>query len=84
MARLVWTEGSIADLEHIRRYVTAFHPDAARRLADSIAATAATLPPAGEGIAERTIVFPYLIRYLRVGRDIAIMTVRHSGRAHIT
>ena len=84
MARLVWTEGAIADLEHIRRYVTAFHPGAARRLADRIATTAATLSDAGSGAAERAIVFPYLIRYRHAGRDIAVIAVRHSGCARIT
>ena len=84
MARIIWTEGSIADLEHIRRYVTAFRPEAARRLADRIAAAAASLSPTDGSMGERMIVFPYLLRYRMVGRDIAITTVRHSDRARIT
>ena len=85
-----WTEGSIADLEHIRRYITAFQPGAARRLAWRIVAVAQALEaeasggPGSEEIVERAIAYPYLLRYRRSGGDAVVLGVRHSHDARIT
>lgn len=86
--RLAWTESAIVDLEHIRRYVTAFRPEAATRLARRIAAAAALLETraaAGTGhpgIGQIAIVYPFLIRY-RVADEMVVLSVRHSTRAMI-
>ena len=86
---LSWTEGSIADLEHIRRYVTAFQPGAARRLAWRIVAIAQALDaqgsdgPESEEIVEHPIAYPFLLRYRRSGGDAVVLAVRHSHEARI-
>ena len=85
MRPLSWTEGAIADLDHIRRYVSAFDHAAARRLADRIAAVAGLLESDDlpEGVQERSIVPPFLLRF-RIGTDGAIIhAVRHSNHARI-
>ena len=83
---LSWTESAIADLEHIRRYVTAVDRAAARRLADRIVAVATTIEhgpasPAGS-IAEVAVADPFVIRYRR-GAHPVVMTVRHGVRGMI-
>ncbi len=80
-----WTEGAIADLDHIRRYVTAFDPRAARRLADRIATAASGLGSekmCGD-VAERSIVYPYLLRFACDDAGPVVMAVRHVSRARI-
>lgn len=83
--RMLWTEGAVADLDHIRRYVTAFDPEAARRLADRIATVTSALESEEMevGVAERPIVYPYLLRYLVEEGGITVMAVRHSSEARI-
>lgn len=80
-----WTEGAIADLDHIRRYVTAFDPRAARRLADRIAETASGLGSekvCGD-VAERSIVYPYLLRFTCDETGVIVIAVRHASQARI-
>ena len=86
MSGLTWTEGAIADLDHIRRYVTAVDPRAARRLADRIEAVATALESeeaVSADIAERPIVYPYLLRYTAQTDGVTITAVRHASSAQI-
>jgi len=82
---LRWTEGALADLDHIRRYVSAFDQGAARRLADRIATAAQALlaDDLPIGVTDRPIVAPYM---LRVGVDddgMIVHAVRHAASAWI-
>jgi plasmid stabilization system protein ParE len=83
---LTWTEGAIADLDRIRRYVTAVDPHAARRLADRIEAVVTALESEGVAsadVAERPIVYPYLLRYTGQAGGVTITAVRHASSALI-
>ena len=79
---LVWTEGAIADLEHIRRYLTAFDPAAARRFATRVATLARSLEqeeaarPAG--IDHIQTLRPFTIRYRLAAGELVIMWVRQT------
>jgi plasmid stabilization system protein ParE len=82
---LEWSEGAIADLEHIRRYLTAFDPAAACRFADRVTAMAAALerdaavlPP---GIGRRDTLRPFTLRYHLAHGALAVMWIRqtHDG-----
>lgn len=85
MRPLSWTEGAIADLDHIRRYVSAFDLQAARRLADRIAVVAGRLESEAVhcGVAERSIVPPFLLRFHVDPEGAVIHAVRHSNGARI-
>ncbi|MDE0880176.1 MAG: type II toxin-antitoxin system RelE/ParE family toxin [Sphingomonas bacterium] len=91
MIRFYWTEGAVADLDHIRRYLAQIDPRATRRLADRIADTvvtlsaaqAATRPLAGAGRGEIAITYPYLLRYRAEAGTIIVDAVRHASEARI-
>ena len=90
MARVLWTPAALSDVLVIERYVAAFSPAAARRLAAELVVAAdslATFPERGrpgleEGTRELVAVRPYLIIYrIEAAGEIAwILRVLHGAR----
>ena len=88
MARVIWTDEAVANLETIVAYIAAFNPQAATRLAEKLIALADSLDhfpergrAAGAGFRELPVVRPYVLRY-RVEDDlIYIARIRHGAQA---
>ena len=86
MARVKWTEGAIGDLEHIRRYVSAFQLTAANRLAARIGEVVSDLADAPgdmDAIRERAVIHPYRLRYRLVDGMLVVLGLRHGSDARI-
>lgn len=85
MRAIAWTEGAVADLDHIRRYVAAFDAAAAQRLADRIAVVTGRLAEEqiADGTLEWAIVPPFLLRFRADADSAIILAVRHSSRCCI-
>jgi len=88
LRRIVWTEEAVDNLEAIVSYISAFNPDAARKLAtrlidvaDSLAEFAERGRDAGDGRREMTIVRPYILRYRVTADTVFILRIRHGARA---
>lgn len=86
--RIIWTEPTRGDLEHIRAYIGQFRPRAAERMAERLLEAADDLSeyaergrPIGNGRREFAIVWPYLIRYRIDGDAVYILRVRHGAQA---
>jgi plasmid stabilization system protein ParE len=83
---LVWSEGAIADLEHIRRYLTAFDPAAARRFADRVTAVAEVLgqqaAALSPGIGQHDRLRPFTLRYHVTNGSLAVMWIRQTHDGH--
>jgi len=85
---VVWTLSALADLADIRRYIAAFNPDAAQRIAARLIAVGNGLvnfpergrPVPGTDLREATVVYPYIIRYRVDGDRVLILRVRHGMR----
>ncbi|MFT4912392.1 MAG: toxin ParE1/3/4 [Brevundimonas sp.] len=82
-----WSDEALDDLEEITSYVRDFSPAAAARLELAIVEAAdslETLPNRGRATGpnsrELTVVQPYLIRYVVVGAEVRILSVRHAAR----
>lgn len=87
MRRILWTDEAVGHLEAIVTYISAFNPDAARRLAERLIAAADSLAEfsergrdAGGGRREMTIVWPYILRYRVEGDTVFILRIRHGAR----
>ncbi len=88
MYSVVWTEEALANLEAVRAYLAQFNPQAARRVAADLLATAQGLiafPHRGRAVAggelrEVVTSLPYVIRYRIDGRKVVILRIRHSAR----
>ena len=88
MRSVVWTLSALADLADIRRYIAAFNPDAAQRIAARLIAVGNGLvnfpdrgrPVPGTDLREATVVYPYIIRYRVDGDRVLILRVRHGMR----
>ena len=87
MGRVVWSDEAMENVAEITGYVRDFSPAAASRLdiqfAD-VAESLATFPergrPIGRGRREVLVARPYLIRYVVVGEEVRIISVRHGAR----
>jgi len=85
---VVWTLSALADLADIRRYIAAFNPDAAQRIAARLIAVGNGLvnfpergrPVPDTDLREATVVYPYIIRYRVDGDRVLILRVRHGMR----
>ena len=88
MRSVVWTLSALADLADIRRYIAAFNPDAAQRIAARLIAVGNGLvnfpergrPVPDTDLREATVVYPYIIRYRVDGDRVLILRVRHRMR----
>ena len=88
MRSVVWTLSALADLADIRRYIAAFNPDAAQRIAARLIAVGNGLvnfpergrPVPDTDLREATVVYPYIIRYRVDGDRVLILRVRHGMR----
>lgn len=87
MARVVWTDTALAEIDAIIDYVEIFDPAAAVRLAQRLMDAGNSLAdfpnrgrPRGGGIRQWSLVYPYLVRY-RVRDDVVeILAIRHGAR----
>ena len=90
MARLIWTEPALADLESIADYIALDKPDAAARYVRQVFAVAERLvrfPKSGKVVPEiphlpyrQVIVPPCRIFYRLVGADILIVFVMRGEK----
>ena len=87
MAKVVWSDRAVSDVENIKAYIAQFNPSAADRMAGRLVAAALQLesvPAIGRattrGRRELAIVTPYLIRYRITGDRVTILEVRHGAR----
>lgn len=88
MAKVVWSDRALADIEAIVAYIVSQHsPIAAQRLAYRLLATGDMLednPDRGRslprGRRDLAVVTPYLIRYRVKGSQVVILEVRHGAR----
>lgn len=84
---LSWTEGAIADLEHIRRYLSAIGPGAEGRLAAHLIALGDTLDAVETGpapeVADVQILPPFLLRLHRIDAGRVVAAVRQEDGFHI-
>lgn len=87
MRRLIWSPRARDDLIEIQTYITTDNPEAARRLvAELFAVTRSLLDypdrgrPIPRGRREIALIRPYLIRYVVVGEEVRILSIRHGAR----
>lgn len=87
MARVVWLEEAVDQLERIGAYVRVFDPRAADRLATRLFTAAESLidfPNRGRlasgGKRELPTVPPYIIRYRVEGEIVLILGIRHGAQ----
>ena len=88
MTTVVWTLAALVDLKDIRRYIGAFNPQAAQRIAARLISVSSSLvdlpdrgrPVLGTDLREVTVVPPYIIRYRVAGDLVLILRVRHGRR----
>lgn len=87
MAKIVWTDRAVADVELIVDGLAAERPNAAARLANRLmtAGDGLDLFPLrgrriGGGRRELTTVPPYLVRYRVTGELVEILQIRHGAR----
>lgn len=87
MARIVWLDEAVEQLDRIVAYVRVFDSRAADRLAARLVAAAESLRdfpnrgrPAEGGKRELPTVPPYIIRYRVEGEIVLIMRIRHGAQ----
>ncbi|MEI9965496.1 MAG: type II toxin-antitoxin system RelE/ParE family toxin [Caulobacteraceae bacterium] len=86
MAKVVWTDAALANLDGIEAYILPFNPLAAQRMSRRLIAAALSLegsPERGRPIGrtrELTAVWPYVIRYRIDGDVVTILRIRHGAR----
>jgi plasmid stabilization system protein ParE len=85
--RVIWSPSALADLQGIRDYIRQFNPHAAGEIAARLVEAGNNLQafpdrgrPVGDQLREWTLVYPYVIRYERIGNDTHILGVRHGMR----
>lgn len=90
MGRVVWSDEAMENVAEITGYVRDFSPAAAARLEFQfvgVAENLATFPergrPIGRGRREVVVVRPYVIRYVLVGEEVRILSIRHGARRPI-
>jgi len=83
VAKVVWSDRAVSDVENIKAYIAQFNPSAAGRLV-AAALQLESAPAIGRattrGRRELAIVTPYLIRYRITGNRVTILEVRHGAR----
>lgn len=87
MARVVWLEEAVDQLDRIVSYVRAFDPRSADRLSNRLVAAAMALTdfpnrgrPAAGGKRELPAVPPYIIRYRVENENVLILGIRHGAQ----
>ena len=87
MGRVVWSDEAMENATEITGYVRDFSPAAAARLdmqfvdvAESLATFAERGRPIGRGRREVLVVRPYVIRYVVVGDEVRILSIRHGAQ----
>lgn len=87
MARVIWLEEAVEQLDGIIAYIEQFDPDAARRMAErliSLGESLAAFPHRGRskahGVHELATAAPYILRYRVFDDRVMILGVRHSAR----
>lgn len=87
MRRVIWSPGARSELLAIRDYVRAFNVSAAQKLAGRLIEAAGDLTEHAdrgrfvrEGVRELVTVRPYVIRYEIAGKEVHILTIRHSAQ----
>jgi len=87
MIPVVWTVSALADVRSIRDYLKDFNPNAARSLAERLAAAGMSLAafpyrgrPVQDNLRELTVIHPYIIRYEIAGERVIILRIRHGKR----
>jgi plasmid stabilization system protein ParE len=81
---LIWTEGAIADLEHIRRYLGAIGRGAETRLAWAAIDTARRLDAYADhpaGCHDVALLRPFVLRVHGAGPTGFVLSVRQRGGA---
>ncbi len=85
--RLIWSPAARDDLIDIQTYIAEFNPAVARRLFIKLVPVGQSLldfpdrgRPIGRGRREITLTRPYILRYVVVGDDVDILSVRHAAR----
>jgi addiction module RelE/StbE family toxin len=87
MARVIWPDRALADLDQIAAYIRQFDPLAAASMKNRLFALGESLAdfpnrgrPASRGARELVTIPPYVLRY-RVADDlVVIVRVRHGRR----
>lgn len=87
MAKVVWLNEAIDQLDLIVAYIELFDPIAAERIGDRLFALGESLRdfpyrgrPAGNGARELVTVPPYVLRYQIDGEKVSILSIRHGAR----
>ena len=91
MAKVLWPEQAIDDLDQIIQYIQQFDPAAARdiraklfQLGESLADFPNRGRPASGGARELATVPPYVLRYRVEGDLVVIVHVHHGRRRPVT
>ncbi len=87
MARVVWRNEALADLDRIAAYIEQFDDTAARRIVqrlidcgDSLAVFPNRGRPAGAGQRQMALVPPYILTYVVEADDVYIIRIRHGAQ----
>ncbi|MES2336924.1 MAG: type II toxin-antitoxin system RelE/ParE family toxin [Pseudomonadota bacterium] len=87
MAKVIWPDQAIDDLEQISAYIKRFDPTAAKeirirlvRLGQSLAELPNRGRPAFGGSRELTSVPPYVLRYVVENDSVVVVHIRHGRR----
>ncbi len=87
MAKVVWPDEVLVQLEQIVAYISVFNPTAATRMGDQLFALGNSLsssPHRGRPAADRTrelvTVRPYILRYENKDDVVTVLHIRHSAR----
>ncbi|TCP35033.1 type II toxin-antitoxin system RelE/ParE family toxin [Sphingomonas sp. BK235] len=87
MARVIWRNAALDDLDRIFHFIARHNDQAARRVAERLIACGESLRafprrgrPAPDGCREMTIVPPYILRYEIEGATVLIRSIRHGAR----
>lgn len=90
MARVVWPDEVVAQVDQIVAYIEVFNPAAAERMGDKLFALGNSLTtsprrgrPAADGTRELVTVKPYILRYEVQDDVVTILHIRHSARRHV-
>lgn len=79
---LIWTEGAVTDLEHVRRYLRAIGGGAELRLAWAIVDTSRRLdaaPVHADGCHDVPLLAPFVLRVHGEGPTAFVLAVRQCG-----
>jgi plasmid stabilization system protein ParE len=87
MARIVWREGALSDIDDIIGYIHQFNPEAAIKMGDrliDLGQSLAYFPHRGRLISrdtrEMTNVPPFILKYEVEDDTVFILSIRHGAR----